>query len=65
MAINKGGSRIGAGKKRVFDNPVDVNSRLEKSELELIKNFAHGKTISEKIRCVIKLGLDVIQNETN
>ena len=65
MAVKRGGFRIGAGKKRVFENPVNVNSRLEESELELIKNFAQGKTISEKIRCVIKLGLDVIQNETN
>ena len=45
MAVKRGGFRIGAGKKRVFENPVNVNSRLEESELELIK-------VSRRFFCV-------------
>nr|WP_307776245.1 hypothetical protein [uncultured Cetobacterium sp.] len=60
MIDNRGGAREGAGKKRVFIEPVDVNARLEKNELDLIERLGTGKTKSEKIRSIIKLGLDAL-----
>ncbi|MHA5068348.1 hypothetical protein [Cetobacterium somerae] len=63
MAIKRGGTREKAGKKRVFENPVDINARLEKSELEMVLQLVDGKTNSEKIRSIIKLGLEVLQTQ--
>ncbi|MGL5988218.1 hypothetical protein [Cetobacterium sp.] len=58
MAKKLGGARPGAGKKKVIMDPIDVNTRIEKSELELVETLGIGKTKSEKLRYVIKLGLE-------
>ncbi|MDX8337224.1 hypothetical protein [Candidatus Cetobacterium colombiensis] len=65
MALKRGGTREKAGKKRVFENPVDINARLEKSELEMVLQLVDGKTNSEKIRSIIKFGLEALQAQEN
>lgn len=58
MAKKLGGARPGAGKKKVLMDPIDINTRIEKSELEIIETLAIGKIKSEKLRYVIKLGIE-------
>ncbi|MGL5797838.1 MAG: hypothetical protein ACRCYT_06485 [Cetobacterium sp.] len=60
-----GGARIGAGKKKTFINPVNINSRLEKTELDLIETKGIGKTKSEKLRYIIQLGLETLKAKNN
>jgi len=63
--LKRGGIREKSGRKKIFIQAVNVNSRLEKSELELIEKLGTGKTKSEKIRSIILLGLKAFETQQN
>jgi len=58
--MGRGGRREGAGRKKVGK---DIRIKIETAILEDINSFSEGKTLSERIRNCLVIGLELLKQE--